>query len=522
MKKYIYTLFAAIAMLASCTNDDININYEKDEHFYQTFAYNVSPQPAYDTFNATSTLKNRFLSGEYGDYCLGIYTYIYDNDGNLVKENFTTSKTFGLVSNDFNLEYGKYTAVTVEMIVDKDDNYRSDAFEMRNTDKLSTIEVGYRKKKNDQGEEYYETYSVWYESVGVSTHDFVVDANTKAIDITPKAVGCVINSKFYNFDKCKDKNLLVIATKNCPIGRRLDPTLKGNDRFVYEKYNPGTNAELRWTRYSSANSFKEEEGADVYLLEEGNDLECGIGAGNYIIGKGSSWYSAKRNILSDGKIYYAGSYYVGKANSTGLDGGIFDTQSEFNTWYNKAKNMYVPEVTFSLTTPNTKWKSSVSAVQSSMSGYTMFLGTNGKAENMGDNYVVGYAGNGFESMIVYYFDTMTTGLYEADVYYDLSTVTLKQLQTSLEANNTFLAEQEGISMYVTSDYNTIIGLMKLDDSYIVEYLDASLLMSGSNVQSIAATMVKKMQTSPIKSMNNSNYSKTNMIPFKSTKAIQRM
>lgn len=521
MKKYIYTLLAAIAMLTSCTNDDIDIKYEKDEHFYQTFTYNVSTQQTYDTFNATTALKNRFLSGESGDYYLGVYTFIYNADGNLVDNNVDFSKTFGSVSHDFNLEYGKYTAVTVEMIVDKDDNYRSDAFELTDTDKLSSIQVAYRYSINE-GKKEYVTSSIWYEAVGVSTQEFIVDSNTKTLSITPKAIGCVIECEFSNFNKCKDKDILVLSTKNCPIGRKLDPRLNGDDRFVYEEYNSGINAELRWYRYSTT-AFDEHEGFDVYLLEEGDALDCGIGAGN-VIGTNATWKSFNKAKFVDGRTYYGGLYYVGKANSDGLYGGIFETTSEYDTWYNQAKNMYVPDAQpLSLMTPNTKWKSTVSSVQSSMSGYTMVVGSNGKAEQLpSGSYAIAYSGKGSENLIAYYFDTMTTGLNEADVYYAKSTTKQADIKSALDKNYTFIAESDGMYMYANSAFDTIILLMDTTDDYVVGYVDADVVLNSPSYKTYAQNKAKTIKYSPVKPTVKIECSSKIKIPFKPAKAMNRM
>ena len=144
MKKYFSLLVAFVAFLSSCNNDDIGSSYTKDEHYYETFTYNVNTQPVFDEFNATSTIRSRFLSGTLGNFHVGVFTYIYDTNGDLKETKSSYNQTFGSESYEFTLEDGRYTAVSIEMLVDKDDNYQSPRFEIKGQEKLSTLEIGYR------------------------------------------------------------------------------------------------------------------------------------------------------------------------------------------------------------------------------------------------------------------------------------------------------------------------------------------------------------------------------------------
>ena len=213
MKKIFSLLIAFVAFLSSCTNDDIGSSYTKDEHFYETFTYNVNTQPVFDEFNATSSIKEQILGGSDGDLYIGVYTYIYDKNGDLKNKNISYSKTFGSESCDFTLEDGNYTAVSVEMVVDKDDNYQSPRFEIKGEDKLSKLEVAYRTYINDKGETKPYTTSVWYQCVGVSTQTINVERTMQAVTVNPNAIGVVVNCEFYNFDK-SSYGYLSLFTKN--------------------------------------------------------------------------------------------------------------------------------------------------------------------------------------------------------------------------------------------------------------------------------------------------------------------
>jgi len=248
MKKFFSFLFALMAIMSSCTNDDIgtyNIGY---------ITYNVNTQNVFDDFNATSTIRNRFLSGEYGDFHLGIYTYIYDKDGNLVDKKVSYTKTFGIETYEFALTNGSYTAVSIEMIVDKDDNYQSPRFELKGTEKLSTIEVAYRTYTGSDGASYYYSTSLWYQCIGVAVNSFNVSASLSTLTATPKPIGVIVNCSFYNFNN-STYNYLLLRTKNAPIGRYLDPSKTGDERFRYDilsSYNITSLIQLEYNAFEPA------------------------------------------------------------------------------------------------------------------------------------------------------------------------------------------------------------------------------------------------------------------------------
>ena len=448
MKKYFSILIALVAFLSSCSNDDIGSSYTKDEHYYETFTYNVNTQPVFDEFNATSTIKNKFLSGELGSFQIGVFTYIYDMSGDIVESRVSYNQTFGSESYELTLEDGTYTAVSVEMIVDKDDNYKSPRFEIKGTDKLSTIEVAYRTFTGTDGKQYYYSTSLWYQCVGVSVKKITVEKSMQPVTVSPNPIGVIVNCNFYNFDK-STYDFLLLQTKNSPIGRYLDPSKSGDERFKYESYNEGTYVEIREYIYRS--TLDAEEGLDVYLLEEGSDMDCQLGARHYP----DSWYSkGKRNKFEDGKTYYAGLYYIGGSEDMGTDieGEIFDNTNDYTSWLNTTKTKYKSTPITQLTEPFTTWGSSVSAVQSNMAGYTLVVGSAGKAEaSSSGSYYVQYSANSPVDAILYYFTSQTTGLNESDVVYSKSEVSQDKLLELLSNKYSYLLDSDGSYMYMTND-----------------------------------------------------------------------
>lgn len=476
MKKYFSLLVAFIAFLSSCQNDDIGSSYTRDEHYYETFTYNVNTQPVFDEFNATSTIKNRFLSGELGNFQIGVFTYIYDTDGDLKETKFSYNRTFGSEAYEFTLEDGKYTAVSVEMLVDKDDNYQSPRFEIKGKEKLSTLEIAYRTFKGSDGNTYYYSTSLWYQCIGVSVIKINVERSMSAVTVSPDPVGVIVNCSFYNFNN-STYNYLLLHTKNAPIGRYLDPSKTGDERFKYEDYNSGNYVAIR--EYIYKETMDEEEDIDVYLLEEGSDVDCQLGARHYP----DSWYSkAKRSKFEDGKTYYAGLYYIGGSEVGGsdLNGGIFDNQTEFISWYNTAKTLYQPSSTFNLTEPYMKWGSSVSTVQSNMTGYTLTTGSTGKAvATSSGSYYIAYSATSPIYAYFYYFNTQTTGLNESDVFYLKSVVSQEKMLELLYSHYTYLMDSDGTYIFMTKDEKSYVMFMELDNVWLVAYIDPSSLSRSS-------------------------------------------
>lgn len=483
MKKYFSLLVAFVAFLSSCNNDDIGSSYTKDEHYYETFTYNVNTQPVFDEFNATSTIRSRFLSGTLGNFHVGVFTYIYDTNGDLKETKSSYNQTFGSESYEFTLEDGRYTAVSIEMLVDKDDNYQSPRFEIKGQEKLSTLEIGYRTFTGSDNKTYYYSTSLWYQCIGVSTQTINVGRSMSAVTVAPNPIGVIVNCSFYNFNN-STYDRLMLCTKNVPIGRYLDPSKTGDERFKYEKYNADGYVSSREDLYDETASWNESEGLDVYLLEEGSNIECRLAAQHY---PDAFWTSGLRNIFEDGKTYYAGLYYIGGSGTEVADiyGGIFDNRDELNTWYNTAKNMYQPTATSGLIEPCIAWGSSVSAVQSTMTGYTLEIGSAGQAvaSSGGSNYYIAYSATAPLYAIYYYFNSQTTGLKEADVYYLKSEISQDKMLEQLRSNYDYVYDSDGSYLFTTKDTKTYVMLMSPtgyeDTLWLVAYLDVSSINTSS-------------------------------------------
>lgn len=500
MKKYIYAFLMMAGLLTSCTNDDIQVDVVEVNK--TTFTMNVETQSAYDTFDATAAIKDKFLSGQLGDYFIGVYTYLYDEYGNLADSQVSYSKTFGTQKQNFTLNDGKYTAVTIQMIVDKDNKYQSDTYEIVDTDKLSTVQVSYKPILDDNGNQVvdengnkmYYSGALWYESVAAITNDLNINGSVQEINITPKAIGVVVSSYCFNYAD-SDYDLFAILTKNSPKGRYLDPNKTGDSRYEYTYYNKD-----HWWTPRGLISIKEDSGIDIYMLEEG-DMQCG-----YAPIKDSSNFKiyGEKNGMKDGHTYHGGLFFKGNTQPDS-EGAIFDSFEELVSWYNKVKDSYVPFDSFQYFTPNTTWGAKVSAVTSAMKGYNQTVGTSTTAvfdEDSGD-YIILYRGVESAEAVQYYFNYSTTGLFSSTVFYDDEKCSMEDIKNVLDSEYMYLGDSDnGMAMYVSYDMKD--GIMFYNNRhgyYVVDHINVS--SNGAPQQAKGAKpqdVVRSMKSAEMKQL----------------------
>ena len=463
MKKILYSLIAVLAMvMSSCSNDDIEIIKTGGVTF------NISTQGVYDDFEISEQFKSRFLSGSYN---IGVYTFVYDEEGNLAASDSVYTQTFGTISQSFSdLRCGNYTAITLEMLVDADENYQSDNWVIVGKDKISTLEIVNK-----------DFTSYWYSAVGTSTNNInVTNDNGTSLNIVPKGIGAIVETRMTNFDK-SDYKCLNFFTKDQPVGRFLNPALTGEDRFHYESYNETNTWTERGYTWSSA-GLKDVESPTIYLLEEGN-VRCCFGAqkedaNGKLIGSFIAYPNANTILpVSDGKTYYGGFHYIGGSDDK-CTASMFDSWDNYLTWYKSLTtvNTLVPDLYMN-------WGGSVNNAQSFMNGYSMTLGKTGQAILMSDgSYEIDYKGKGKESLISYSFKKQSTGLFEVDVRYSKSTVTKNEIMNYLTANYTYITNQDDIYMYMSTDRKTIVMFFSVADEWDLGFVDADYLNSASNAK----------------------------------------
>lgn len=448
MKKILYSLIAILAIvMSSCSNDDIEVIKTGGVTF------NVSTQSVYDDFGIAERFKSEYLSGSYK---IGVYGFVYDENEILVASDSVYTQNFGVVPFKFpKLKVGTYTYVFLEMLINADNDNSSDTWCIVGKDKLSTLEI---LNKN---------YFAWWQSaVGLSTSTFEVNLNQdELVYINPKGIGCLIHSRFTNFDK-SDYRYAAFLTKDQPKGRFLSPKFEGNDRFYYDKYNASNTWTARAYTWNKKENLSSSEAPYCYLLEEGTVKYC-YGAkplnseGNFdstFDQYGSSEFSVK-----DGQAYYAAFHYISKDRCAS---GFLSTLQEYQEWYK----------TYHDAVPYLSWGISSIVVDAYMKNDGMqFLG-----DGYDDDYTLyysDYANNSYSLYYEYRFDVTKAKLasvlmtYSSDAYsYD---EVLKQLEETY-SKGTYSSENGGY-MFNTDDM-TIFAVNQEDNgTFVVLYISNEAL-----------------------------------------------
>ena len=458
MKKFSYAIIALLSVLyASCSNDEIEITRIDPSH---DLTLSISTSPLYDAFGR-SDYESVWLSSSY-NYQLGVFTFVYDEKGDLVEKESSFVKTFQNIRQSFNLVEGDYTIVTVETLVDADNDYKSDYWVIDDVDKLSTI------KLLDNGEE---NYIYWDGVVGVATQKISITGD-KTESVTPMPLGSLVQIVAMNFDK-SSYDFLGFYTKNVPLGRMLSPN--ATERYIYDEYNERNVWGYRGYFYKD--EFSATENTTIYILESGEINWC-FGPSNVVDGHIESWYAYPgtnaRYTIEAGKEYQALIRYKGEG--AGCDAHM-GTYSEVLNWYNNLEpiggNNLIPDLYMT-------WGGTVANVQSAMNGYTLTTGSSGRAVAQSDgSYMIDYNGKGKESKIIYYFTSATTGLFEADVQYSKTSVSSSDILTYLNSNYVYLTEESGTYMYCTSDYKTYVLFFEINGVWNVGFVDANYLSNSS-------------------------------------------
>lgn len=443
MKKYLYIIVALFCTLSACTDGkEIDINYSSG------LTLNVSTQSVYDNFELTESLKNGLLGGK--GYSIGIYSFIYNDKGLLVASDSTYVETFQRVNQNFkSMRDGNYTLVTLEMIVENEDDYSSPNWVILDKDNLETIKL---VNKN------YVSY--WYSAVGLYTGPISINhKDGQEIRIDPKGIGVVINNYCMYFDS---SNYVYVGffTKDQPKGRLLSPSYTGADRFVHDSYNESDVWTSRGYIYNGGSPLEDYDGFDIYLLEEGLIRYCygahklksdgSIDWGFYPCPSANSTFTVK-----DGMTYFGGYLYKGGQAGQDCVANLFDTYNDFYKWYNENKvdkNSYV--------LPYLEWGSSFNSVKSYMT-------------NAGLEFVKSDVNEATEIFWSIFRNSASTILYQYQ--FDKNQNNLKAVYTSFDTDyfNMSSIKSDLTKIYGEGDYNETL------DGYIFSSYQTVLLLSNN-------------------------------------------
>lgn len=462
MKKYIFSFLALTGLFtASCSNDEIKI--ETEEYVANhVVTFDVATDFMYEELGVKSGMKNQILSDDKSH--IGIFTYIYDDKGDIVDSLFSQTKTFAQISQQVTLKEGKYTVVSVETVVNKNYDYVPDRWRLINTNKLSDCEI------HSIGDHS------WFEAVGVASTTITV-VKDETYKLSPVAYGSIIDIDYYNFDK-SNYEAIRLYTRNQAAGIKLNPELSGDSRFTWDIY---TEEHYWYSRGGTARKSQlDAKGSFTpYIMETGR-IECGLAAltfdedghtNNFAIYPSSNFYLT----LEKGKFYYGGINYKG-GNLPDCEAFLGASLSEYNNW---VKNITNPSQQDLYEAPYLNWGGTVTSVKSYMKNYNLYsdiqIGPN-------DIYWMSYTGTGDVLLYEYQFTSETKGLCRAYVYLNRDNVTLADIENYLKKNGyTYYGKDEdsGVTIYENSSTYVAINSMSSEqvNFWSIGYLDKNLIQT---------------------------------------------
>jgi len=410
MKKYFPLTIVLGVLFASCSNEDIEIIDSAD------LSLNISTQSVYDDFNMADAFKSRFIGGK--GYSIGVFSYIYDKNGSLSASDSTFVDTFGKITQNFsNLKAGDYTLVTLEMLVENDNNYSSPNWVIAGQDNLETLQILNKE---------YTTY--WYTAIGVKTESFTLPKGGISKEILPKGIGVVIETNMTNFNN-SDYLCVNFFTKDMPKGRYLSPNYEGEERFIYDSY---TESNV-WTPrvYTYTDELPAYVGLDAYLLEEGTVRYC---FGAQKIGSDgkleNTFHPCPNNnsffTVNDGMTYYGGYHYIGGDPGYDCQAAMFNTYTEYDSWYKQLISNY----STAYTKPCLQWGTNATVVNNYMNSNNMAL-TDSGSDEASNKYWTYYINSSATVGYEYNFDYNQSNLNAVFMNFDTDYYTVQSLKSDL-------------------------------------------------------------------------------------------
>lgn len=447
--KQLLTILAVFftVVLSSCSNEDIEMIDSSN------FQINISTQSVYDDFKIAEPFKNNFLGGK--GYSIGVFTYIYDNSGSLATSDSIYVDTFGKVSQEFNnLRVGDYTLITLEMLVENNNNQTSPNWLIAGQDHLETLRV---VNKNFT--------SYWYSAIGLYTENINISKGNINKEIVPKGIGCIISTTMSNFNFSNYVSVDFL-TKDQPKGRLLSPTFKGEDRFVYDHYNESHT----WTTrgyYFQQEGLPSSIDIDVYLLEEGLIRYCfgaeGLKADGTLDSSFYPYPSANSTFqVADGSTYYGGFVYTGGSENSDCQAGLFNFYYDYKTWYDKIISSY----STSYIQPYLTWGASSEEVNTYMinSGLNLLDSDYNSESNI---FWTAYSNNSRTVLYEYQFDSNKNNLNCVFMNFDTDFFTISDIKsdlTKLYGSGEYSSDLEG---YIFASGNILLLLStNVSDGYI--------------------------------------------------------
>jgi hypothetical protein len=387
---------------------------------------------------------------------IGLFTYIYNSNGDLVDSVATQQFTMNTASQIRSLAKGNYTIVTVETLVDTDNNNQSGSWSIKDTENLSTIKIS------------QERHSLSYpDIVGVCTISTSLNGNN-SLSATPKAIGSMVRFHAYNIERSPFVNV-GLGTSDILDYYSINPQLARNEKFSenlslshYFNLRGHLSAEKILEGYYNLLYIVESSIVPQYAAQDENDA----GTSSW-----STWEADKEN-LEDGKIYDAGFYYLHTEEPYYYARYYFGNETGLASW-KAACDDYINGLGKLYQEPYLTWGGTVNAVKSFMSGY--IVANNGNLIEYNGNYVLCYYGKNKEDEIDYIFKSSTGGLTDAYVFFDSEKVGEDDLSKAFtEMGYEFVLSDENYVAYITKDMKSFVMVyLNSQNEWVVNYFSAS-------------------------------------------------
>lgn len=437
MKHLLYSALVALVMLAftACSNDEIEVS------LMGKVEVTVPTTHLYDNFSISS--YQNFL-GNNDSYHIEVRLFIYDQKGNLVKEESQTSQTFTDLKFPINnLKEGNYKVVALQTMVDANDQLEADDLSefwtLVNKTKLSDFRVDTK---------IHQIY--WYGALGMGYGSLEVKNAESKLTMNIEPVGSLLDFDYENMASTSYVESAFFFHK-APDGVNVNSLFSHGDRLYYENYN-GSNTWSPVGVFYKSTGLGAEDSKTLFLIGYGQTRVCfGVAdATQYSNSKFSSYPSGGMNYTFEwGKRYQAFTAY--NRDTQNFD-YFLGTNEEFSSWYQQYKTKYFAQ-------PTTNWGTTVNNVKSFMNGYTLGNQNGQIIETEDGNYVLWYKGKYQEEETDYYFSSSTGGLYRAYVFVKQNVISEEDMATYIKnLGYNYVGKTSDNKAYVfeSADENTVV------------------------------------------------------------------
>lgn len=437
MKHLLYSALVALVMLAftACSNDEIEVS------LMGKVEVTVPTTHLYDNFSISS--YQNFL-GNNDSYHIEVRLFIYDQKGNLVKEESQTSQIFTDLKFPINnLKEGNYKVVALQTMVDANDQLEADDLSefwtLVNKTKLSDFRVDTK---------IHQIY--WYGALGMGYGSLEVKNAESKLTMNIEPVGSLLDFDYENMASTSYVESAFFFHK-APDGVNVNSLFSHGDRLYYENYN-GSNTWSPVGVFYKSTGLGAEDSKTLFLIGYGQTRVCfGVAdATQYSNSKFSSYPSGGMNYTFEwGKRYQAFTAY--NSDTQNFD-YFLGTNEEFSSWYQQYKTKYFAQ-------PTTNWGTTVNNVKSFMNGYTLGNQNGQIIETEDGNYVLWYKGKYQEEETDYYFSSSTGGLYRAYVFVKQNVISEEDMATYIKnLGYNYVGKTSDNKAYVfeSADENTVV------------------------------------------------------------------